>query len=57
MSTKEGGMVVNCWDSAESKRIKKWTEKNESSCLKSFVVRDVGGQRRNNAFVRASQCL
>ena len=52
MSTKEGVMVVNCWDSAESKRIKEWTEKKRKFMPEKSVVRDVSGQRRNDAFVR-----
>ena len=61
MSTKEGVMVVNCWDSAESKRMKGWTEKNESPFLKSLlcVMLEARGEImlcERSQFVRSFEC-
>ena len=61
MSTKEGVMIMNGWDSAESKRVKGWAEKNRKSIPEKFGVRDVGGQRKrmpcgSNQFERGFEC-
>ena len=37
MSTKEGVMIMNGWDSAQSKGMKGWAEKAESPFLRSLL--------------------